>query len=209
MTHKHYVPQHNILSPGLPDAQDLCVLIVGPNHTLCTGVKLGLSLQKKRAFWIKVLRTSSVLQIQLCHHKRSRNRRDCNRTGQTFCFCMLIKTNFVTEYINYTEVNTETISGACWNIMQIWNSCRCTLVSSQVVLHVGYQYGFMAVAASDTKIHHHVYRSHFWSSLFSVASSVSSFQLLFGLPFFLHTTGTKLYLLGQATSSLPAGVRTA
>ena len=42
-THKYHVPQHNILSPGLPDAWDLCTPAVGPHHLLCTGVKLGLS----------------------------------------------------------------------------------------------------------------------------------------------------------------------
>jgi len=63
-----------------------------------------------------VLRTTGVFQIQFCHNKRSRNKRDCNRTGHNFCCCMLIKINFVTQNINYIETNTETVSGGGWNI---------------------------------------------------------------------------------------------
>jgi len=110
------VSQHNILSPGLLVARNLCTHILEPNHLFCLSVKLGLSRQKKRVFWIKVLRTTTVFQIQLCHYKRPGNRRCCSRIGHIFCCCLLIKINFVTENINYAEINTETSGGAGWNI---------------------------------------------------------------------------------------------
>jgi hypothetical protein len=72
---------------------------------------------------------------------------------------MLIKIDFVTENINYTEINTETLSGAGWNINTDLKHVQMFILPGGPVF--GYQYCFVAVAASVSKILHHSYRSHF------------------------------------------------
>jgi hypothetical protein len=126
--------------------------------------------------------------------------------GHTFCCCtLLIQTNFVTENINCTEINTETVSGAGWNITADLKLVQVYILPGGPVRRIPARlYVRRRFCYQNTP------------SLIQVSFLKFSVFCIF-LPAILYLRSTflpphhctKLYLLGQATSSLPASVRTA
>jgi len=71
---------------------------------------------------------------------------------------MLIKINFMTENINYTETSTETVSGGGWNITADLKLVPMYILPGGPLRRILVRlYGRRA---SVTKILHHSYRSH-------------------------------------------------
>jgi hypothetical protein len=99
------------------------------------GVNRTVTLEGKGCFGSKCFEQPVFFKFKKCHYKRSRNRTDWNTMGHIFC-CMMIKINFLTHNVKYTEINIETISKAVWNITADLNHVQMYILTGGPVRRI-------------------------------------------------------------------------